>query len=107
MLVLNVAHAGRFWMLYVRLSPSASEPFAWKEYAAPTLTLVAGVPLIVGRSFVFEAALTRMLNAGSDALSRPSLTLITMLLNVPTCALVGVPLRRPVEVLNVAQLGRF
>ena len=48
-----------------------------------------------------------MLNAGSEALARPSLTLMTMLLNAPTFALVGVPLRRPVAVSKLAQLGRF
>ena len=48
---------------------------------------------------------TVMLKAGSEVVTVPSPTLITILLVVP--ALVGVPLRRPVEVLKVAQLGRF
>ena len=63
------------------------------------MTCVGGVPPIVG------GPLTLMLNAGSEADAWPSLTVITMLENVP--ALVGVPLRVPVEVLKVAQLGRF
>ena len=48
-----------------------------------------------------------MLNAASEAESCPSLTLITMFENVPTLELDGVPLKVPVEVLNVAQAGRF
>jgi hypothetical protein len=92
-------------MLYVSASPSGSEALGWNVYAAPALTLVAGVPLIVGAPF--ELSLTRIENAGSDAVARPSLTVMTMLLEVPTFALVGVPLKRPVEVLKVAQLGRF
>jgi hypothetical protein len=46
-----------------------------------------------------------MLNAGKLALAVPSLTLILMLLNVPTLAAVGVPLSRPVLELNAAQAG--
>ena len=42
---------------------------------------------------------------GSDALAEPSLTLIVMPANVP--AAVGVPVRRPVVVLNEAHAGRF
>ena len=51
--------------------------------------------------------LTAMANAGRLAENCPSLTLIKMLPKVPTFELVGVPDRRPVPVLNVAQLGRF
>ena len=68
------------------------------------MTWVAGMPLIVGGAGS-AAATAWMLNAGSEADSWPSLTLITMLANVP--ALVGVPLKAPVEVLKVAQDGRF
>jgi hypothetical protein len=46
-----------------------------------------------------------MVNAGRLADAWPSLTLITMLAWLPV--LVGVPARRPVLVLNVAQVGRF
>src|SRR5688572_44894 len=48
---------------------------------------------------------TTMLNAPRDALARPSLTPITMLLAVP--AAVGVPESSPVRALNAAQLGLF
>ena len=48
----------------------------------PALTLVCGVPEIVGGSFA--AAFTVIVNAASDALVLPSLTLMMMLLNVPT-----------------------
>jgi hypothetical protein len=61
------------------------------------------VPEIVGARFATLP--TVMVNAGSEALAEPSLTLIAMLANVP--AAVGVPDNRPVVVLNVAQLGRF
>jgi len=45
--------------------------------------------------------------AGKDMVERPSLTRITIFEYVPTCALVGVPDNRPVDVSNVAQLGRL
>ena len=60
------------------------------------------MPLIVGGT-----ALTWMLKAGSAADAWPSLTLMAMLAKVPTFELEGVPLKVPVEVLNVAQDGRF
>ena len=63
------------------------------------------MPEIVGDWF--GAALTVIVNAGSEALTEPSLTLIAILGNVPTFAAAGVPVSRPVAVLNVAQLGRF
>ena len=46
-------------------------------------------------------------NAGSDADAKPSLTLMPMFANEPTLPAPGVPERRPVAVLNVAQVGRF
>ena len=51
------------------------------------------------------AAATVIVKAGSDALFLPSLTLMTMSDAAPAAC--GVPLRRPVAVLNVAQVGRF
>ena len=69
------------------------------------MTEVGGIPLIVGAWF--GAALTVIVNAGSCAVSWPSLTLIVMFANAPMLALVGVPARRPFAVLNVAQLGLF
>lgn len=62
-----------------------------------------GVPLIVNDA----SAVTWMLNAGRAAEAEPSLTLMTMLANVPTSELVGVPLSLPVLVLKVAQEGMF
>src|SRR5579864_4669959 len=100
--VLKVAHAGKFWTLNVSFSPAGPLAVGVKEYAWPSLTCVAGVPLIVGGT-----ALTWILNAGSEADSWPSLTLITMFGNVPTLELEGVPLKVPVEALNAAQAGRF
>jgi hypothetical protein len=61
--------------------------------------VVGGAPEIVG------PLLTVMAKAGSEALPDPSLTLITMPEVVPTFAAVGVPLRRPDAVLNVAHDG--
>lgn len=49
---LNVAQAGRFWMLNVKASPSGSEALGWKLYASPARSDVWGVPVIVGARFV-------------------------------------------------------
>src|SRR5688500_3896210 len=46
-----------------------------------------------------------MVNAGNDTLAVASDTEITMFPEVPTSASVGVPVRRPVVVLNAAQDG--
>ena len=51
-------------------------------------------------------AATVIANAGSDAEADPSLTLITIPAAVPIFAALGVPLRSPEVVLNVAQDGR-
>ena len=101
--VLNVAHVGLFWMLYMSVSPSGSAPDGWKLYAEPAITLVAGEPEIVGARF--GAALTVIVKGASESVALPSLTVMTMPLNVP--ALVGVPLSRPVEVSNAAHAGLF
>jgi hypothetical protein len=69
------------------------------------MTEVDGVPLMVGARL--GGSLTTIENGASCALSWPSLTPITMLANVPTLALAGVPDSRPVLVLNAAQPGRF
>ena len=83
--------------------PSASLAVGRKLYALPTLIVRTGVPEIVGARFV--EPLTAIENAGSAVLTRPSLTLMMMLPKVPVA--VGVPLKRPVVVLKVAQAGRF
>jgi hypothetical protein len=50
-------------------------------------------------------ALTVMANAGSETTVVPSLTLITIFEKVPTFALDGVPLSKPVVVLNEVHEG--
>ena len=85
------------------MSPSASEAVGWNEYACPAITEVGGLPLITGARL---AASTRMLNAGSELIAMPSLTEIRTLLKDPTLLPLGVPDRRPVCVLKVAQDGR-
>jgi hypothetical protein len=54
---------------------------------------------------VLGGALTVIANDGSDVVARPSCTLMTMAPLVPTSVDDGVPLSRPVVVLNVAQVG--
>ena len=73
----------------------------------PLLLAVGGVQLSVAEPLLLPAALTAMLNDGSEVRFVPSLALIAMPEYVPTCEAVGVPVRAPEEVLNVAQLGRF
>jgi hypothetical protein len=48
-----------------------------------------------------------MANDGSEALLVPSLTVMMMLEYVPVCALVGVPLSLPFDVLKLAHAGLF
>jgi hypothetical protein len=105
-LPLNVAQPGRFEILNVRGSPLASLAAGVNVYCVPTVADVGGLPVIVGAVFV-AGAVTVIENAGSDAVLRPSLTEITMLLYVRTLLTDGVPRRRPVVVLNVAQDGRL
>lgn len=68
---------------------------------------VGAVQLSVAEPLPLPLALTEIENAGSDVVTLPSLTRITMFEYVPTCASVGVPLKRPVEVLNDAHAGLF
>ncbi len=103
--MLNVAQLGLFAMLKASVSPSASDAVGRKLYEAPCLTDVAGAPLITGA--LFAGAVTEIANAGSDVVAFPSLTRMTMFEYEPACEDAGVPLNRPVEVLNVAQLGLF
>jgi hypothetical protein len=103
---LNVAQLGLFAMLNVSVPPSESLAVGVNEYCVPAVTVVGGVPEIVGE--VFGAVLTTIENVGSWAVPPcPSLTPMTMPENVPAFAAVGVPDKRPVAVLNVAQVGRF
>jgi hypothetical protein len=64
---------------------------------------VVGVPVIVGARF--GGAVTVTENIGRDAVKEPSETLMTMLLYVRVCWLVGVPDNAPVVVLKLAQAG--
>jgi hypothetical protein len=50
-------------------------------------------------------AVTFRVNAGSDALPAPSLTLITTVVELPTLAVAGVPDSAPVLVLKLAHDG--
>jgi hypothetical protein len=78
--VLNVAQEGRFWMLNVSASPLGSLAVGVNAYAAPATMDVGGVPLIVGAPVPpLPEARTVSVKAGSEAVLRPSLTLITML----------------------------
>src|SRR5580700_8924429 len=76
--------------------------------------LVSGVPLVFSVGGVqlsvalpLAGPVTVMLNGASDAAAEPSLTLITMLLNVPTLALDGVPESLPELLLKLAHDGRL
>jgi hypothetical protein len=60
------------------------------------------VPEICGAVFV-----TLIENAGSAAVSWPSLTLMTMLAYTPRCVAPGVPDRSPEAAENVAHAGGF
>jgi hypothetical protein len=74
-----------------------------KEYRLSWSTDVGGVPEIVGGEF--GAGATVIVNAGSEVVAVPSLTLMVMFAKVP--AAVGVPCSRPVLAVNVAHAGRF
>jgi hypothetical protein len=100
-LVEKVAHEGSLVIENVSGSSSSSFAVGVNEYRMPSRTEVGGVPEIVGG--VFGESVTVIVNAGSAAVSSPSLTLILMFANVP--AAVGVPCRRPVLVENVAHEG--
>src|SRR5688572_29650548 len=99
----KVAHTGLFAMLKVSVLPFASLAVGWNEYATPTVAVVAGAPEMTGATLTAE---TTIVNAGNEAETLPSLTLITMLANEPMFAAAGVPCSSPVVALNCAQAGR-
>ena len=85
--------------------PSGSDALGWNAYAWPTVADVAGLPLMTGARLPVATVIE---NGASEALTVPSDTEIVMPLNVmPAKLLLGVPDRRPVELLKVAQLGLF
>jgi hypothetical protein len=100
-------------MLKVSVEPLDPLAVGWKLYVDPTVTAVPGVPEIVvaaplgGGDDPDEAAATVIANVGNETLALPSLTEMTMFAYEPTCALVGVPVRAPVDVLKVAHDGLF
>jgi hypothetical protein len=102
--VLNDAQLGLLVMLNVSVLPFASLAVGVNVYCVPTVAVVGGAPEITGG--VFDDA-TVIENAGSGVEALPSLTLITMLLNVPMLAAPGVPRSSPVLTLNVAHVGRL
>lgn len=101
----NVAQVGRFVTLNVSVLPLESAAVGVKLYAAPATTVAGGVPLIVGATLA--GAATVMAKPGSDVVAVPSVTEMTMPVKLPTLPAAGVPLRRPVLVLKLAQDGRF
>ena len=102
-LLLNASHAGLPVTLKVSALPSASDADGWKLYATPSVTVVVGLPPMVGG--VFALAVTVSVNAGSEALALPSDTVITMGPKLPAEPAGGVPLRLPVLLLNASQAG--
>ena len=101
--VLKLAQDGLAAIEKVSFAPPASLALGRNIYALETVACVTGDPEIVGGGGA--AAETVMLNAGSDAAWVPSLTLMTIGLEVPTSAAAGVPLSLPVEALKVAHEG--
>jgi hypothetical protein len=73
----------------------------------PTVALVEGVPEMTGARFVVVPAVTLIENAAKLADRLPSDAVITMPELVPTCELLGVPLKRPVVLLKLAHVGLF
>ena len=59
---------------------------------------------ITGASFVF---VTFKSKAAKESLPTPFVAVITMFAVPPTSSFVGIPLRRPLRVLNVAHDGLF
>ena len=70
--MLKFAHEGLFVMEKVRPLPAGSLAVGVNEYPVPTGAFVPGEPDISGPET------TTMVDAGSDALATPSLTLITI-----------------------------
>ena len=99
-----MAHDGLPAMAKVNFPPPASLALGLNTYAFETVALVAGVPEMLGGGGG-AAASTVMVKAGREAICAPSLTLITIGLEVPTSDAAGVPLSFPVFVSNAAHEG--
>src|SRR5512141_3470785 len=91
-------------MLNVNVPPFGSLAVGVNVYCVPTVAVVGGVPEITGGAFDDATVIE---NAGSAVEALPSLTLMTMLLNVPMLVAPGVPCSNPVAVLKVAHVGRL
>src|SRR5215469_13937764 len=91
-------------MAKVNFRPPASLALGLNIYACETVALVAGVPEMLGGGGDVAAS-TVMVKAGREAVCDPSLTLITIGLEVPTSDAAGVPLSLPVFVSNAAHEG--
>jgi hypothetical protein len=106
--MLNAAQEGLFVIENDSALPAGSEAIGVKPYGEPATTFVAGDPEIFGGDAGAPppaACATVMVNAGSVAEENASRALMTILLNFPTLAAVGVPLSWPVLVLKVAHEG--
>ena len=102
--VSKIAHSGVPVIEYVRVVfASSSDPLGVNEYATSSLTVVDGVPVIVGASFVFTTSIVKAAKLTASELL--SVTLITISLYVPTSPLSGIPVNAPVSVAKSAQSG--
>jgi len=102
--LLNAAHDGLLTIENVSVWPSGSDAVGVNAYAWPTVTDDGGVPLMTGARF---AACTVIENAGSAAVAVPSDTAIAIFEVVVASLAAGVPLNRPVVLLNAAHDGLF
>lgn len=104
--LLNVAHEGLPLIEKVNVPPPGLDAVGLNVYAVPAVTLVGGVPEMAGGGGGVDD-FTVIANGGKAADAEPLLTLITIPGVVPTLAIVGVPLRVPVPVLNFPHAGRL
>src|SRR5215469_14514185 len=91
-------------MAKVNFPPPASLALGLNIYAFETVALVAGVPEMLGGGGG-AAASTVMVKAEREAVCAPSLTLISIGLEVPRSDVAGVPLSLPVFVSNAVHEG--
>jgi len=102
--MLKLAQDGLFCTLKERALPLGSLACGVKAYAVPAMSVVGGVPEMVGGALGgLTGAVTAMLKGASEACPAPSLTVITMFEKLP--AAVGVPVSWPVAELKLAQDG--